>query len=374
MIIAVNTRGLPDNYPSAYRCFIYETFKRIAGNNPQHQFIFISDRKGEYSFVPCSNIKEVVAGPATKHPLLWRFWFDIKIPSLLRKYKADVFVTCDGICSLTTKVPQCLVLQDVAFLQQGSFMSKSHVNFFKKNSSKFLNKANAIAATSVFTKQAMVSRYNISDSSIDVIYNAVSESFQPTTNEEKLVVKNNYTEGKEFFLYNGDIHPANNLLHLLKAFSVFKKRQQTSMKLVLAGKVSNKYPSFKESLKSYKYRKDIVVIENATENELISIVGAAYGLVNPSVYEGFIPAVLQAMRCNVPVISVAGSSMQEITESAALYVDVNSHTDIANKMMLLYKDEKLHKELAEKGKPVAEKFTWDKTADLLWQSILKACK
>jgi glycosyltransferase involved in cell wall biosynthesis len=80
------------------------------------------------------------------------------------------------------------------------------------------------------------------------------------------------------------------------------------------------------------------------------------------------------MRCDVPVITSAGSAMQEIAADAALYADANSHTNIADKMMLLYKDENLRKELIQKGRQVSQEFTWDKTAALFWQTILRACK
>ena len=374
MIIAINTRGLPDDYPDEYRCFLYETINRITGNNPEHQFIFISDRKDNRPLVAGDNVRQLVSGPAARYPLLWKFWFDIKVPALLKKYKADVFVSCDGICSLSTKVPQCLVLQDLAFLQQSSFLKKSHLNFYKKYTAKFLRRAKSIATVSEFSKQAIVSQYNTDVSAIDVVYSGVNENFQAKNDEEKLTVKNKYSDGKEYFVYAGAIHPAKNLVNLLKAFSVFKKRQQTSMKLLLAGNLANKYGSFKESLKSYKYRNDVVLVENVADGELVKIIGAAYGLMNPSLYEGFVSSVLQALRCDVPVITTAGFSMQEITNGAALCVDANNHKDIADKMMLLYKDESLRKKLIEKGRSVAGDYNWDRTADLLWQSILKACK
>ena len=82
--------------------------------------------------------------------------------------------------------------------------------------------------------------------------------------------------------------------------------------------------------------------------------------------------VLEAMQCNVPVITSINSSMQEIAKDGALYAEAGSHTDIAEKMMLLYKDENLRKELIQKGREVVQQYSWDKTADLLWQSILKA--
>ena len=64
--------------------------------------------------------------------------------------------------------------------------------------------------------------------------------------------------------------------------------------------------------------------------------------------------------------------MKEICGDAALYADADNYIEIADKMMLLYKDEGIRRNLIEKGKQVVEKYTWERTADLLWQSILKA--
>jgi len=116
----------------------------------------------------------------------------------------------------------------------------------------------------------------------------------------------------------------------------------------------------------------VVLTGYLAEEELAKIIGAAYVLVYPSLFEGFGVPVLEAMRCAVPVITSASSSMQEIAKEAALYVAANDHTDIAAKMMRIYKDENLRKILIEKGEQVVQKYNWDRTAKLLWQSIQKA--
>ena len=235
----------------------------------------------------------------------------------------------------------------------------------------FLSKAIFIATVSEFSKQDIIRQYKTEATKIDIVFNGVKEIFQPVTEEDKAVMKNKYTEGKEYFVYAGSIHPRKNLMNLLKAFSIFKKRQQTNMKLVLTGRLAWKYESFKENLKSYKYRNDVIMTGYVEQKELVKIIGSAYGLVYPSLFEGFGVPVLEAMRCDVPVITSADSAMQEIAKDAALYTDANNTADMADKMMLLYKDEKLRKELIEKGKKVAGKYDWDKTAELLWQTILK---
>jgi glycosyltransferase involved in cell wall biosynthesis len=372
MRIAVNTRFLLPDYLEGYGYFIYETFKRITVNHPEHEFIFIFDRPFDKRFVFGKNVKAVVTGPAARHPLLWKFWYDVKVPAVLRKYKADVFVSCDGFCSLSTKVPQCLVVHDLAFLHHPSFIKKSHLSFYKRYTEKFLNKAKSIATVSEFSRKDILTHYKVNPDKIDVVFSAAKEIFHPVSEEEKAVTKNKYTEGKEYFVYAGAIHPRKNLMNLLKAFSVFKKRQQTNMKLILTGRLAWKYDSFIENLKSYKYRNDVLMTGYVEEDELVKIIGAAYGMVYPSLLEGFGVPVLEAMQSDVPVITSANSSMQEIAKDAALYADASSHADIADKMMMLYKDENLRKQLIEKGRQTARQYNWDKTAELLWQSIVKA--
>ena len=372
MRIAVNTRFLLSDYLEGYGYFIHETFKRITAAHPEHEFIFIFDRPFDKRFAFSPNVKPVVAGPPARHPLLWKFWYDIKLPAVLRRYKADVFVSCDGFCSLTTKVPQCLVVHDLAFLHYPSFIRKSHLSFYKRNIPKFFKKANSLATVSEFSKKDIVAVYKIDTYKIDVVYSAAKEIFCPASDDAKAATKSKYTGGKEYFVYAGAIHPRKNLMNLLKAFSVFKKRMQSNMKLVLAGRLAWKYESFAESLKSYKYRDDVILTGYMPEDELVKIIGSAYGLGYPSLLEGFGVPVLEAMQCNVPVITSAGTSMQEIAGDAALYAKPNDHTDIADKMMLLYKDEKLRNELIGKGRLLVKNYTWDKTAALLWQSILKA--
>ena len=372
MIIAVNTRFLMGDYLEGYGNFIYETFIRITKNNPEHQFLFIFDRPYEKHFIGGENVKAVVTRPAARHPLLWKIWYDISVPAVLRKHKADVFVSCDGFCSLRTKVPQCLVVHDLAFLHYPSLNIKSHLLFYKKYMPAFLKKATFIATVSEFSKKDIMQQYKTPAAKIDIVYNGVKEIFQPLKEEVKVATKNKYTEGKEYFVYAGSIHPRKNLMKLLKAFSIFKKRQQTNIKLVLAGRLAWKYESFKENLKSYKYRNDVIMTGYTEQKELVNIIGSAYGMVYPSLFEGFGVPVLEAMQCDVPVITSVNSAMQEIAKDAALFADPENSTDIAEKMMLLYKDEKLRKELIEKGKKVASKYDWDKTAELLWQTILKS--
>lgn len=372
MNIAVNTRFLLSDTLEGYGYFLKEMLSRLTKDHPEHQFIFIFDRPYSQEFINAPNITAVVAGPPARHPLLWKWWYDVRIPRVLKKYKADIFLSCDGFCSLTTSVPQCLVVHDLAFLHYPSFIHRSHAIFYKRYTPKFLKKAASLVTVSQFSKDDIVANYKIDPARIDVIYNAARTSIQPLSWQEKQSVTHDITGGKNYFIYVGAIHPRKNLVNLLKAFSIFKKRQKSDWKLVITGRAAWQSKAFMDSLANYKYREDLVVTGYVDDQKLSGLTGAAYAMVYPSLFEGFGMPVVESMQAGVPVITSANTAMQEIAGDAALYADPTSVENIADKMMQMYKDESLHTRLAEKGKERAKLYDWNKSAELLWKSVEKA--
>ena len=372
MRIAVNTRFLLNAYLEGYGYFLYETLRRITASHPEHEFIFIFDRPFERRFIFSPNVTAVVTGPPARHPLLWKLWYDVKVPAVLKKHKADVFLSLDGFCSLATQVPQCLVIHDLSFLHYPKFIPASHLYYLKRYTPRFLAKARSIATVSAFSRNDIQKHYSVAPDKIDIVYSAAKNIFKPVSQEVKDEVKNKHSKSQEYFLYTGAIHPRKNLLNLLKAFSVLKKKQKSNIKLILAGRLAWKNQSFIEALKTYKYRDDVVVTGYLPEHELVELTASAYALVYPSLWEGFGVPVLEAMRCEVPVITSRDSAMQEIAGDAALYADPESFHELAEQMMLLYKDERLRQQLIQKGKSLEANYTWDRTAKLLWETLMKA--
>ena len=71
----------------------------------------------------------------------------------------------------------------------------------------------------------------------------------------------------------------------------------------------------------------------------------------------------------VLVITSNTSCLPEISGGAALYADPINADAIATQMLQLYKDESLRNKLIEAGVLQARRYSWDKTADLFWQTI-----
>lgn len=63
--------------------------------------------------------------------------------------------------------------------------------------------------------------------------------------------------------------------------------------------------------------------------------------------------------------------MPEVGGEAALLVDPEKPEDIADKMGLIYKDERLRAKLIDAARIQKMKFSWDKSAEDLWEAIMK---
>ncbi len=371
MRIAVNTRLLLKGKLEGIGWFTNETLKRIVLRHPEHEFIFFFDRPYDPEFVFAPNVKPVVMGPQARHPLLFYIWLEWTIPFLLKKYKADVFLSPDGFASLSTKVPTCLVIHDLAFEHYPQHLKKSHRMYWRHFSPKFARKAKQIVTVSEYSKQDISKRYDIPAASIDVAHNGAHKEYKPLGWDEKEAVKKEYAEGCEYFVYAGALHPRKNIVNLLKAFILFKKRQRSNMKLVVVGRFAWKYDEVAEMKETMPFKEDVKWVGYMGVEELSKIIGGAYALVYPSLFEGFGIPILEALQCNVPVITSNTSSMPEVAGNAALLVDPLDVQDIADKMQELYKDEGLRAKLIAAAPEQVKKFTWDRAADILWKNIVK---
>ena len=371
MRIAVNTRLLLKGKLEGIGWFTYQTLEHIVRNHPEHEFFFFFDRPYDPQFIFAPNVTPVVVHPQARHPILFYIWFEWSVPAMLRKYKIDLFLSPDGYMSLSTKVPTCLVIHDLAFEHYPEHSVWSHRMYWRHYSPLFAKKASRIVTVSTFSKNDISTRYGIEPSKIDVVYNGAHDEYVPLSIAEREEVKRKYADGCEYFVFAGALHPRKNIVNLLKAFVAFKKRQHTNMKLVIAGRMAWKYEEVEQMRAEMAFKEDVRWVGYMNVDELSKVIGSSYALVYASLFEGFGIPILEALQCDVPAIVSNTSSMPEVAGDAGLLVDPKDVDDIANKMHLLYKDEALRNKLVVNARQQVKKFDWGRSAVNLWDSMMK---
>lgn len=369
MRIAVNTRLLLKDQLEGIGWYTYQTLSRIAAAHPEHEFIFLFDRPFDTQFLFGPNVTGVYAGPPARHPVLWYLWFEITVPRLLRRYKADVFLSPDGMGSLHTSVPQVVVIHDLAFDRFPQHMKPSHLRYLRYATPRLVQKACRVVTVSEFSKEDIAARYGLDPQKIMVSCNGAQDQYRPLSWEAREKAKEKWAGGSEYFVYVGALQPRKNTVNLLRAFVRFKKRQRSDMKLIIAGKPAWKADEINKYREHMVFKEDVIWPGYCSVEDLAQIIGGAYAMVYPSLFEGFGIPILEALQCGVPAIVSDNSSMPEVGGEAVLRCDPTDPQSIADAMQLLFKDEALRNNLIAKAPAQTAKYTWDRGAEVLWQAV-----
>src|SRR6187401_2840148 len=299
--------------------FIVETFFLLAKQHSEHRFIIITDQKPAEQFSFYLNIEAILVKPLSKNAVLKKIWWDIKLPAILKKAKADLFISFHNACSLSTVVPQIMMIQNLEKAR------KAHIK-----------KAQLLGVPNKLMKKKLIEKFEIQDEKIVIIYPSVNKMYAPINEQGKEAIKNKYSEGKEFFLFNGVFPGQKDFIDLLKSFSHFKKRQQSSFRLLV---ITSPNSFFEKSLGGYKYRNDVKVIDIKDKQEEALITASAYAVVFPFNTNEDMMAALNATRSGVPVIATKNSIINEAFGEAALYSETEESKNVGEKMMQVYTDE-----------------------------------
>ena len=369
--IAVNTRVLIKDKMDGIGYFTQETLIRIVRSHPDIEFHFLFDRPYDRSFIFADNVVPVVLHPPTRHPLLWYIWFEWSVTRYLAGRGFDLFLSPDGHCSLSTETPTLTILHDIAYEHYPHYVPWLTMRYYRHFIPRFMRYSRRIATVSDYSKADIAQYYHIPLDKIDVVYNGAHEEYKPLDAVTREEVKKKYANGCEYFVFAGALHPRKNIVNLLKAFVVFKKRQHTNMKLVIVGRMAWKYEEVEQMQAEMQFKEDVKWVGYMNIDELSKVIGAAYALVYASLFEGFGIPILEALQCDVPAIVSNTSSMPEVAGDAALLVDPTDVNDIADKMHLIYKDETLRNKLIVNARVQVKKFDWERSAKNLWASMMK---
>jgi len=370
MKVAVNLRFLLKDRMEGIARFNYETLKRIVENHPEDEFHFIFDRPYSETFIFSDNVHPVVLYPPTRHPLLTAYWLEVRVKNYLKSIKPDIFLTGDSYMPLNPGVRTVIVSHDLAFLHYPGHMRFSDRIFYNYFFPKYHSRADRIIAVSEYTKSDIINQYSISADKIDVVHNAANGHFYPISDSMKQQTKSKLTGGKPYFVYLGSIHPRKNIVNLIKSFEIYKEKTGNEHFLVIIGRPAWKTRDFYNALKSSKY-KDYIISTQIEREKLPNYIGSADAMLYVSLFEGFGIPVLEGFEAGIPVVTSDCTSMPEVAGDAALLVNPNSSEAISESMIRLSSDPELCKNLIEKGKKRLEFFSWDRSAENIYEILKK---
>lgn len=370
MKIAVNTRLLLKDRLEGIGWFSHESLCRITQQHPEHQFYFIFDRPFDDSFVYADNVTPLVAYPPARHPYLWYLFFEWGVPYQLNRIRPDLFLSTDGWIPLHLKdTPIVDVIHDLNFEHHPDFIKPSVLRYYNRFFHRFAQRADRIATVSEFTRQDIHQLYGVPSDHIDVVYNGCNESFTPLTAQEQQTVRDQFSNGCEYFLFVGLIHKRKNLANIFKAFDTFKDKEVSNAKLLVVGDKKWWQGEISDTYEAMRHQSDVVMMGRQPVEVLCKLYASARALVYVSLFEGFGIPIVEAFNAETAVITSDVTSMPEVAGDAAVLVDPHQVEQISEAMRMLWKDDQKRTQLISSGRERKKLFGWQQTADRLWQTI-----
>lgn len=369
--IGVNVRFLLQGKLEGIGWYTHEIFSRLVSLMPDITFVFFFDRPFDQQFIFGDNVETKVVNPPARHPLLWYIWFEKTLPKAIESENIDVFISPDGYMPGKLKVPSLLTIHDLAFEHYKNHIPWLVWKYYTHYTPIFTQRATKIIAVSKATATDLKEKYHIPDNKISVIYNGCSTSFKPIVNARKATIRETYTDGRPYFIFIGAFHPRKNIEGILQAFDIFRQKCKTAHKLVLVGRMAWETHSIKHTFQAMQFKEEVVFIGSAGRDLLNDLLGGAEALLYPSFLEGFGLPLVEAMYCEVPIITSNVSCMPEVAGKAALLVNPTSIEEIAQAMQTIAENKNAGQALVEEGKKIRNRFNWDDAA-LKWKDEIWA--
>ena len=352
--------------------FAYETTRRMVNAHPEHQFLLLFDRKQQpiEGLTDAPNVTVRVLCPQARHPVLWWMFFEWSVPMALRRWKADLYLSPDGMMPLRPKVPTLTVIHDLNFEHAADNLRRSHQWYMKRFFPRFARSAARVATVSEYSKQDIAATYGIGPDRIDVVYDGAHDRYRPHTEAECEVTRQRFADGRPYIIFISTILKRKNLAGLLRAFDMVKDDGRSPLKLVVVGSRVWWQDELQEAYDTMRHRDDVTLIGRAEPADLSALLSASEALVYPSFFEGFGIPILEAMYAETAVVCSNTTSMPEVGGDAVEYVDPASPEDIARGIRLAL-DPEHRAAMIARGREQRARFSWDRTAELLWESLMK---
>lgn len=262
----------------------------------------------------------------------------------------------EGILGST--IPQVTVVHDLLPLAFPPEYPRQQY-YFRYFVPRILRSSKVVVTDSEYTRRAVIDRYGLPSGQVRVVY----PGYNPDVyyQSDGLSSHSPSNKGEEYVLYVGNLLPHKNVLRLLDAVAILRRRRP--VRLVIRGEGRPAYA------RAVRARVETLGLDGAvsirgytTEKTMRDLYTGAACLVLPSLGEGFGLPVLEAMACGTPVVTTRVASIPEVAGDAAILVDAHDAIALADALHRVVTDRGLREELRGRGLLQAKRFEWAQTA------------
>lgn len=332
----------------------YTDMKVIAITGPAGKGIFEPLKKYK-------NFKEVPFGPPNS-------FLDI-----VRSESIDVVHTpIQNLINFTLSVPMITTLHDLQHFYYPEFFTEENIKFrdkYYKESAEFCER---VIVSFQHVKDDIVRFYGIPAEKIDVCPLGFIAPV-PVKDRETIEIKKKYGVPERYLFYSANTWRHKNHINLIRALKIVHGRHGLKIPLVCTGqKYPDFYPQIESEINSLGLGGYVNFLGYIPEDDVRVLLKNATLSVIPTLYEAGSFPLMEAMVYEVPVICSNVTSLPDTIGDKRFIFDPKDIEQIAEKIAMILKDEKLVQENIDNSSVRVKEGGWDKAAHNFLNAYSKA--
>jgi glycosyltransferase involved in cell wall biosynthesis len=262
-------------------------------------------------------------------------------------------------------VPMVVSIHDVSFLEFPQYFTQYRASQLRFTVRRTAERAAVILTPSEFSRRSILRHYNLDESKVVAVPNAVSNQFRPIAREAALAaVRQKFGVPGPFVLTVGDLQPRKNHMGLLNAFAeTIQAHPQLPHHLVFVGKETWYSKELHRAVERSSISGRVHFTGFVEDSDLVHFYGACDLFVFPSFYEGFGLPILEAMACGRAVACSNTTAMPEVADAAGILFDPHSKEEMVRAIGDVLLDPELRVRLERLGLNRAGLFSWERAAE-----------
>ena len=265
-------------------------------------------------------------------------WYPAALGLLARRRGLRVLHCTTFRAPLRSPVPTVVTVHDLAVLRHPEAFTRWVRLYARTLLVPVLRAAERVLAVSEFTRRELVELAGIPDERVRVAHHGLSSTFRPDGD----------AAAGDYVLAVGTLEPRKNLPVAVEA------ARRVGLELRVVG--ARGWGGVDAGGDGVRW------LGFVSDDELASLYRGARCLVYPSRYEGFGLPVLEALACGTPVVTGAGTAMEEVAAGAAVLVDPADPAAVAAGVQ---EADARREELRRLGLERARAFSWERSADVV---------